>query len=84
LLTTLYLYKQFAEIADATSDKKLTRCIAASSAAIESWLNRTVGDTTHKIWLDGNGDAHDHQIPGAERALQLASGFIGVRHGLLD
>ena len=33
---------------------------------------------------DSNGDAHDHQVPGAERPLQLASGFIGVGHGLLD
>ena len=33
---------------------------------------------------DRDRDAHEREVPRAERALQLASGFIGVRHGLLD
>ena len=44
----------------------------------------SLGADREDAGADGNGDAHDHQVPGAERALQLASGFIGVGDRLLD
>lgn len=55
-LTTVFLYRQYAEITtDTQTDLMLTRLIDQVSQAIAAYCDRTFELTTYKQWLDGTG-----------------------------
>jgi hypothetical protein len=62
-LTTVFLFRQHVGTSlDSTVNTKLVALIDSASAAIESFLGRTIGEATYRSWLDGN-DSNTLYLP---------------------